>query len=249
MSLVISARGLVKSFRGTQAVSGIDLAVAPGDRVALLGPNGAGKTTTLLMLLGIITPDEGSVELLGHALPQERSKAMEHVGFAAGYLPLPSRMTVHEVLALFADLYGIDGDRDGLIAQGLEQFGIAHLADAKADELSSGQRTLVGIVKSVLHRPSLLVLDEPTASLDPDVALRVRTGLRAISEEQGTALLVTSHDMVEVERMCDRVVFIAKGHVVANGSVAEITAEHGHESLEEMFIHLASEHRSAEVEQ
>jgi ABC-2 type transport system ATP-binding protein len=254
MSLVISARGLVKSFRGTQAVSGIDLAVAPGDRVALLGPNGAGKTTTLLMLLGIITPDEGSVELLGHALPQERSKAMEHVGFAAGYLPLPSRMTVHEVLALFADLYGIDGDRDGLIAQGLEQFGIAHLADAKADELSSGQRTLVGIVKSVLHRPSLLVLDEPTASLDPDVALRVRTGLRAISEEQGTALLVTSHDMVEVERMCDRVVFVAKGHIVADGSVAEITAEHGHESLEEMFIHLASEHRasdhrSAEVEQ
>jgi ABC-2 type transport system ATP-binding protein len=249
MALVISARGLVKSFRGTQAVAGIDVTVPPGERVALLGPNGAGKTTTLLMLLGIITPDEGSVELLGHSLPHERSKAMEHVGFAAGYLPLPSRMTVHEVLALFADLYGMSGDRDARIAEGLEQFGIAHLAESKADELSSGQRTLVGIVKSVLHRPALLVLDEPTASLDPDVALRVRTGLRAISEDQGTALLVTSHDMVEVERMCDRVVFVAKGHVVANGSVAEITAEHGHESLEEMFIHLASEHRSADVEQ
>ncbi len=231
-----------------QAVAGIDLAVAPGERVALLGPNGAGKTTTLLMLLGIITPDEGSVELLGHSLPHERSKAMEHVGFAAGYLPLPSRMTVHEVLALFADLYGIGGDRDARIAEGLEQFGIAHLADAKADELSSGQRTLVGIVKSVLHRPSLLVLDEPTASLDPDVTLACAPAYRAISEEQGTALLVTSHDMVEVERMCDRVVFVANGHVVADGSVAEITAEHGHESLEEMFIHLASEHRSAEVE-
>ena len=152
------------------------------------------------------------------------------------------------MLALFADLYGIGGDRDARIAEGLEQFGIGHLADAKADELSSGQRTLVGIVKSVLHRPSLLVLDEPTASLDPDVALRVRTGLRAISEEQGTALLVTSHDMVEVERMCDRVVFVANGHVVADGSVAEITAEHGHESLEEMFIHLASEHGLVEVE-
>ena len=247
MSLVIRARRLVKSFRGTQAVAGIDLAVAPGERVALLGPNGAGKTTTLLMVLGIITPDHGTVELLGYSLPHERSKAMEHVGFAAGYLPLPSRMKVYEVLALFADLYGMD-DRDARIAEGLEQFGIGHLADAKADELSSGQRTLVGIVKSVLHRPALLVLDEPTASLDPDVALRVRTGLRAISEQQGTALLVTSHDMVEVERMCDRVVFVAKGHVVADGSVAEITAEHGHESLEEMFIHLASEHRSTEVE-
>ena len=245
MGLVIRAHGLTKSFRGTQAVAGIDLEVAPGDRVALLGPNGAGKTTTLLMLVGVISPDTGTIELLGHALPKERSAAMQHVGFAAGYLPLPSRMKVHEVLRLFADLYGID-DIDNRISDGLDRFGIQHLAEAKNEELSSGQRTLVGIVKSVLHHPALLVLDEPTASLDPDVALRVRTGLREISEDEGTALLVTSHDMVEVERLCDRVVFIAKGTVVADGLVDEITAAHGHESLEDMFIHLASEHRATE---
>jgi len=245
VQLVIRAQGLTKSFRGTQAVAGIDLAVAPGDRVALLGPNGAGKTTTLLMLVGVISPDTGTIELLGHALPRERSAAMQHVGFAAGYLPLPSRMKVHEVLRLFADLYGID-DIDARISDGLDRFGIQHLAEAKNEELSSGQRTLVGIVKSVLHHPALLVLDEPTASLDPDVALRVRTGLREISEDEGTALLVTSHDMVEVERLCDRVVFIAKGTVVADGLVEEITAAHGHESLGDMFIHLASEHRATE---
>ena len=245
MQLVIRAQGLRKSFRGTQAVAGIDLAVAPGDRVALLGPNGAGKTTTLLMLVGVISPDTGSIELLGHPLPRERSAAMQHVGFAAGYLPLPSRMKVHEVLRLFADLYGID-DIDNRISEGLDRFGIQHLAEAKNEELSSGQRTLVGIVKSVLHHPALLVLDEPTASLDPDVALRVRTGFREISEDEGTALLVTSHDMVEVERLCDRVVFIAKGTVVADGLVDEITAAHGHATLEEMFIHLASEHRATE---
>ena len=245
MGLVIRAQGLTKSFRGTQAVAGIDLAVAPGDRVALLGPNGAGKTTTLLMLVGVISPDTGSIELLGHALPRERSAAMQHVGFAAGYLPLPSRMKVHEVLRLFADLYGID-DIDSRISDGLARFGIQHLAEAKNEELSSGQRTLVGIVKSVLHHPALLVLDEPTASLDPDVALRVRTGLREISEDEGTALLVTSHDMVEVERLCDRVVFIANGTVVADGLVDEITAEHGHDSLEKMFLHLAAEHRATE---
>ena len=245
MQLVIRAQGLVKSFRGTQAVAGVDLAVAPGERVALLGPNGAGKTTTLLMLLGVISPDCGSVELLGHKLPRERSEAMEGVGFAAGYLPLPSRLKVHEVLRLFADLYGVD-DVDARIERGLARFGIDHLAEAKADELSSGQRTLIGIVKSVLHEPQLLVLDEPTASLDPDVALRVREGLREVSEDDGTALLVTSHDMLEVERLCDRVVFIAQGKVVADGRVEDIIAEHGHESLEQMFLHVAAEHRATE---
>jgi ABC-2 type transport system ATP-binding protein len=245
VQLVIRALGLEKSFRGTQAVAGIDLAVAPGERVALLGPNGAGKTTTLLMLLGVITPDRGSIELLGHLLPRARSEAMQRIGFAAGYLPLPSRMKVHEVLRLFADLYGLD-DIDTRVEEGLTRFGIAHLAEAKADELSSGQRTLVGIVKSVLHHPALLVLDEPTASLDPDVALRVRTGLREISEDEDTALLVTSHDMVEVERLCDRVVFIAQGTVIADGLVEEIIADHGHESLEKMFLHVAEEHRATE---
>jgi ABC-2 type transport system ATP-binding protein len=218
---VLEARGLRKAYRRTTAVDGIDLMVAPGERVALLGPNGAGKTTTLLMLLGAILPDEGTVEVLGHPLPKERSEAMEGVGFAAGYLPLPERLKVKEVLRLFANLYGIAEPEPG-IAAALARFRIAHLADAMATELSSGQRTLVGIVKATLHRPQLLVLDEPTASLDPDVAEQVRSGVERQCNESGAALLVTSHNMTDVERICERVVFVAAGRVVADGTPAEV---------------------------
>ncbi|HEX2063170.1 MAG TPA: ABC transporter ATP-binding protein, partial [Acidimicrobiales bacterium] len=160
-------------------MSGVDLVGGPGERVALLGPNGAGKTTTLMMLLGVVTPDSGTVELVGHRLPEGRSPAMEQVGFAAGYLPLPDRLRVREALGVFAQLYGVE-DPASAVREGLERFRIAHLAEAMGTELSSGQRTLVGIVKAVLHRPRLLVLDEPTASLDPDVAARARAGLEAV---------------------------------------------------------------------
>ncbi len=235
----LRASGLVKTFRSTRAVGGVDLEVRPGERVALLGPNGAGKTTTLLMCLGTITPDEGSIEIFGHRLPKGRSRAMEYVGFAAGYLPLPDRLRVREVLGIFADLCGADEDGDPVMTA-LERFGVAHLAEQMCIELSSGQRTIVGIAKAVLHRPSLLVLDEPTASLDPDVALRVRTALGRLNADDGTTLLVTSHDMTEVERLCDRVVFLQHGRVVADGTPAAILEDHGHDSLEDVFLHLAA---------
>jgi ABC-2 type transport system ATP-binding protein len=236
----LEARGLEKSFRGKRAVDGVDLVVRAGERVALLGANGAGKTTTLLMLLGVITPDAGTIEVLGHPLPAERSEAMAGVGFSAGYLPLPDRMRVMEVLRVFGDLYGVPDPRAAAEA-GLDQFGISHLADDMASELSSGQRTLVGIVKASMHHPPLLVLDEPTASLDPDVAARARRGLEAICDEYGTAVLVTSHNMTEVERICDRVVFISHGTVVANGSAVEVAEQFGRNNLEEVFLHLATE--------
>jgi ABC-2 type transport system ATP-binding protein len=235
---ILRARGLVKQYKRVRAVAGLDLSVGSGERVALLGPNGAGKTTTLLMLLGVVTPDEGWVEIVGHRLPRHRSVAMTHVGFAAGYLPLPERLRVREFLHLFGRLYGID-DPAAATDIGLERFGVAHLADAMGNELSSGQRTLVGIVKATLHAPELLVLDEPTASLDPDVALRVRTGLSRLCDEEGTALLVTSHNMVEVERLCERVVFVSAGHVVADGPPAAVAARFGRDDLEGVFLHLA----------
>jgi ABC-2 type transport system ATP-binding protein len=241
-AVVLRADGLVKRFRGVEAVGGIGLTVRPGDTVGLLGPNGAGKTTTLLMLLGAITPDEGTVEICGHKLPGGRSRAMAHVGFAAGYLPLPERMKVGELLTMFAQLYGIAKPRS-LIEAGLERFRISHLAKQHCVELSSGQRTLVGIVKAVLHRPRLLVLDEPTASLDPDVALRVRSGLQELCRDDGIALLVTSHDMLEVERLCRRVVFVSQGKIVADGSPAEVATHFGRGDLEGVFLHLAGEHR------
>jgi ABC-2 type transport system ATP-binding protein len=234
----LHATGLVKEYRRGRAVDGVDLTVGPGERVALLGPNGAGKTTTLLMCLGAVTPDEGTVEILGHRLPRERSQAMAKVGFGAGYLPLPERMRVIEYLRMFGRLAGLRRP-DPAAREALERFGIAHLAGAMGTEMSSGQKTLVGIAKAVLHRPRLLVLDEPTASLDPDVALRVRVGLREISAEQGTALLVTSHNMVEVERLCERVVFLSAGRVVADGTAAEIIERFGRSDLEDVFLHLA----------
>jgi ABC-2 type transport system ATP-binding protein len=237
---ILRARGLVKQYKRIRAVDDVDLTVAAGERVALLGPNGAGKTTTLLMLLGVVTPDAGWVEIAGHRLPRHRSAAAGHVGFAAGYLPLPERLRVHEFLLLFAQLYGLRDPRPPVEA-GLTRFGITHLADAMGNELSSGQRTLVGVVKAALHSPALLILDEPTASLDPDVALKVRTGLNRLCADDGTALLVTSHNMVEVERLCDRVVFISQGRIAADGRPGDVAARFGRDDLEGVFLHLAEE--------
>ena len=246
MESALRARGLVKDFRRGRAVDGVDLTVGPGERVALLGPNGAGKTTTLLMSLGVVRPDAGTVDILGHRLPRDRYRAMARVGFAAGYLPLPSCVSVIEYLRMFGRLYGLRR-ADASAREGLDRFGIGHLARAMGTELSSGQKTLVGIVKATMHRPALLVLDEPTASLDPDVALRVRTGLHDLCAEQGTALLVTSHNMVEVERLCERVVFLSAGRVVADGTPEETARRFGHDGLEGVFLHLAALRDSKEV--
>jgi len=240
---ILRASGLIKRYRRTLAVAGVDLDVSAGERVALLGPNGAGKTTTLMMLLGVVTPDAGSIEIAGHRLPRHRSEAARHVGFAAGYLPLPERLRVREFLTMFGRLYGLR-DPGPAVAVGLERFGISDLADNMGNELSSGQRTLVGIIKATLHRPGLLVLDEPTASLDPDVASRVRTGLERLCADEGTALLVTSHDMMEVERLCERVVFISHGTVVADGRPDEVASRFGVDGLEGVFLHLAAQRRA-----
>jgi ABC-2 type transport system ATP-binding protein len=237
---VLQASGLEKQYKRVRAVDGIDLTIEAGEKVALLGPNGAGKTTTLMMLLGVISPDAGWVEICGNRLPARRSEAMEHVGFAAGYLPLPERLRVSEFLHLFGQLYGLR-DPDPHVQLGLARFNIEHLASAMGNELSSGQRTLVGIVKATLHEPRLLVLDEPTASLDPDVARRVRDGLERLCQEEGTALLVTSHNMVEVERLCERVVFVSNGRIVADGKPAAVAEFFGRADLEEVFVHLAEQ--------
>ncbi len=239
----LAARGLVKSYRRGRAVDELDLLVAPGERVAVLGPNGAGKTTTLLMCLGVVEPDAGTVEITGHRLPERRAAAMLRVGFAAGYLPLPERLRVREYLRLYADLYGVSRPAEA-IRTGLDRFGIAHLEGAMGTELSSGQKTLIGIVKATIHRPALLVLDEPTASLDPDVAQRVRAGLTSLCDEVGTALLVTSHDMREVERLAERVVFLLAGRVVADGTPEQVARDYDRADLEGVFLHLAEQGRS-----
>jgi ABC-2 type transport system ATP-binding protein len=246
--VVLEARGLVKDYRRARAVDGVDLVVHSGERVALLGPNGAGKTTTILMILGVVSPDEGRVSIGGHPMKRSRSRAASQVGFAAGYLPLTERMRVKEYLRLYGQLYGI-ADPSLQIDAGLERFRVTHLGDAMGTELSSGQRTLIGIVRATLHRPRLLVLDEPTASLDPDVALRVRTGLLELSQEYGCALLMTSHDMHDVETVCERVVFLSEGKVVADAPPSEVAARYGHGDLAGVFLQLAARHETMTAQQ
>lgn len=242
----LRAKGLCKRFGETQAVDEFSIEIAPGDRVGIVGPNGAGKTTTLLMLLGAIEADEGTIELVGHRLPEARSRAMERVGFAAGYLPLPDRLTVLETLELFGTLYGLANPR-ARATEILGELGIDRLADQRVESLSSGQGTLVGFAKAVIHHPELVVLDEPTASLDPDVAMRVRDRLEWMNSEHRATLLLTSHDMREVESLTDRVVFLRDGRIVADGPAEIIVAESGYPDLETMFLAEAARLRKEAV--
>jgi ABC-2 type transport system ATP-binding protein len=236
----IEATGLTKSFQRVRAVDGLDLTIDEGDVVALLGPNGAGKTTTIMMLLGITEPDAGTIRLLGHPLPTERAAALQQANFMASYVSLPSDMRVRHHLWVFADIYGVPRSRVEEVA---ELFDITNLLGRMTNQVSSGQRTLVGLAKSLLNRPRLLVLDEPTASLDPEVGTRVREVLMREREREGFTVLVTSHNMSEIERLCRRVVFLAHGRVVADGSPAEIVDRYGREDLEGTFLTIAEEVR------
>jgi ABC-2 type transport system ATP-binding protein len=236
----IEARGLSKSFRGVPAVQDLDLLVDEGEIVALLGPNGAGKTTTLMMLLGMTEPDAGSVRILGHPLPNERSLALHRTNFTASYVSPPGDVRVKHYLWVFAAIYGVPKSRAG---ETLELLGIGDLYDRPTTDLSSGQRTLVGLAKALLNRPRLLVLDEPTASLDPEVGAAVRSILVEEQAREGFTILLTSHNMTEVERLCRRVVFLARGRAVADGSPTEIAARYDREDLEGTFLSIAEEAR------
>ena len=243
---VLRAHGLRKRFEDTQAVDGISITLDRGERVGIVGPNGAGKTTTLLMLLGAIEPDEGTIDLVGNRLPGDRSSAMQHVGFAAGYLPLPEGLTVTETLVLFGTLYGVT-DPEARAAEVLEELQISRLAGQRVESLSSGQGTLVGFAKAVIHHPRLIVLDEPPAALDPDVAMRVRDRLEHMNSEHDSTLLLTSHDMREVTELATRVIFLRQGQIIADGPVEKVVADAGYEDLEAMFLAEATRLREQEV--
>ncbi|WP_062347741.1 ABC transporter ATP-binding protein [Herbidospora yilanensis] len=237
---ILEAQSLTKRFGPVQAVDGVGLTVGQGEITGLLGPNGAGKSTTLHMLLGLVTPDSGSVTMFGLDLQRHRTEVLSRVNFSAGYLGLPGVLHVREVLNSFARLYGLRDPR-ARVAEVAELLEIGPLLKRRTADLSSGQHTRVQLGKALLNDPELLILDEPTAALDPDAGERIRNLLVSVARETGKALLITSHNMREVERMCDTVHFLSAGRIVASGSAAELAAHFGVVDLEEVFLKVARE--------
>lgn len=234
----IAVRDLKKSYGAVHAVRGISFAVTPGQTVGLLGGNGAGKTTTISMLLGVLTPTSGSIELLGLSLPKHRYDILPRINFTSPYVDLPKRLSVVENLRVFAGLYGVHEPRKR-IAGLLEELDLGDVADRPYANLSAGQRTRVSLAKSLLNSPELLLLDEPTASLDPDVGDRMRSLLERYRRQSGCAMLLASHNMAEVERLCDDVIMLKRGEIVDQGSPLELLARYGRSNLDDVFLDIS----------
>jgi ABC-2 type transport system ATP-binding protein len=234
----IAVSGLRKSYGAVAAVRGISFAVARGQTVGLLGGNGAGKTTTISMLLGVLTPTSGSIQMLGMSLAKQRYDILPRINFTSPYVDLPKRLSVVENLRVFAGLYGL---RDGKkrIATLLGELDLEEVADRPYANLSAGQRTRVSLAKSLLNSPEILLLDEPTASLDPDVGDRMRTLLERYRVQSGCSMLLASHNMPEVERLCDDVIMLKRGEIVDQGSPSALLAKYGRSNLDDVFMDIS----------
>jgi ABC-2 type transport system ATP-binding protein len=244
--LSIHTKGLRKVFaRGAQtdvaAVDGVDLSVGAGSITALLGGNGAGKSTTMAMLLGLLQPTSGSIEIFGHDIETARDRIVPFVNFSSPYVDLPNRLTLRQNLTVYGHLYGVP-HLSSRIAELAGQLQITDLLDRKHGSLSAGQRTRASLAKSLLNMPRLLLLDEPTASLDPDVADWVRTLLMDYRRETGATIFMSSHNMYEVEHMCDDVIMMKQGKIVARGTPADLLERYKRENLEEVFLDIARAH-------
>jgi ABC-2 type transport system ATP-binding protein len=239
-SKVLSVEGLRKTYGATVAVDRVTFDVRPGEIVGLLGPNGAGKTTTINIILGVLEPTAGAVFIEGLDVRREHSRALGRTNFAAVYAPLPGNLTVRQNLRVFGMIYGVArlGTR---IEELLAEFELLPFGDTKCGVLSSGEQTRVALAKAMLNRPRLLLLDEPTASLDPSTARDIRARMRAYTSRGEGGVLWTSHNMYEVEEVCDRVLFLSKGRILLEGDPKTLPREHGRETLEELFITVARE--------
>jgi len=234
----IEIRNLTKTFGDVRAVDDLSFTVAPGEIFGLLGPNGAGKTTTIQLLLGLTTPASGDIRVLGLSMPKDRLAILQRANFSSAYISLPSNLTVRQNLRVFAGLYSVSKPRARIDAL-LELFEVTDSADKATGALSSGQLTRVNLCKAFLNDPEVLFLDEPTASLDPDIADKVRTALARLQKERGVTIVYTSHNMREVEVLCDRVLFLARGKAVAEGAPKDVIAHARRASLEDVFISIA----------
>ena len=234
----IVVTGLRKTYRTVEAVKGISFAVRAGTTTALLGGNGAGKTTTLSMLLGVLTPSAGRITVLGEDMLRHRHRVLPRINFTSPYVDLPKRLTVFENLRVFADLYGVRRARERIAAVAAE-CDLDTLLDRPYGQLSAGQRTRVSLAKALINEPDVLLLDEPTASLDPDIGDRMRTYLEQYQRATGCTMLLASHHMGEVERMCDEVIMLRAGLVVDQGSPQELLARYGRQNMDDVFLDVA----------
>ncbi len=234
----IAVEALAKVYRGGMAVAGVSFSLPAGSITGLLGGNGAGKTTTIAMIMGLVTPTAGTVRVLGADMPRQRYRVLHRMNFESPYIEMPMRLTVRQNLTVFGRLYGVP-DLAPRIAEVAGEFDLRDLLDRPTGKLSSGQKTRASLAKALLNRPEVLLLDEPTASLDPDTADWVRGTLERYCATQGATLLLASHNMLEVERLCERVIIMKKGRIEDDGTPAALLARYGRLTLEEVFLDVA----------
>ena len=234
----IQVQGLTKRYGDVTAVDGIAFSVASGGTLGLLGGNGAGKTTTIAMLLGLLIPTAGSIRILGHDMARDRFAALARMNFSSPYIALPSRLSVAENLRVYGHLYGVRG-LEARIRELAVQLDLTGLLNRPSGNLSAGQKTRVALAKSLINQPDVLLLDEPTASLDPDTGDMVRSWLERYRRDSGCTVLLASHNMAEVERLCDSVLMLKQGRIVDSGSPPELLDRYGRDDLEQVFLDIA----------
>jgi len=237
---VLSVFALRKRFGDKLAVDGISFEVNHNEIVGLLGPNGAGKTTTINMILGVLEPTAGAIRIEGRDVATQRAQALACTNFTAVYAPLPGNLTVYQNLRFFALIYDVKNSA-ARIEELLERFDLAAFRNVKCGLLSSGEQTRAALAKAMLNRPHLLLLDEPTASLDPSKAREIRAQIRALARRDGVGVLWTTHNMYEVQEVCDRVMFLSRGAILLAGDPQTLPREHGKSSLEDLFVSVARE--------
>jgi ABC-2 type transport system ATP-binding protein len=242
--VVLEARDLTREFDGVKAVDGFSFKLHRGEVLGLLGANGAGKTTSMNMLLGLTTPSSGSIRTFGQDFLTHRVELLRRMNFSSAYTALPSNLYVWQNLLVFARIYGVPNAKKK-IGDLLDLFEIGDLRKRVTGQLSSGESTRVNLCKALLNDPDLLLLDEPTASLDPDIADKVRKTISRVQDERKISILYTSHNMRDIEEICDRVIFLHKGKIVSEGSPTDIMTRAESTSLEDVFIKIA---RSGEIE-
>jgi len=236
----LAASGLCKAYGALRAVDEVSFEVRPGEIVGLVGPNGAGKTTIINMVLGVLAPDAGDIRIDGVDLIKRRSRALARTNFAAVYAPLPGNLTVEQDLRVFGMIYGVEG-LTRRIDELLTAFDLQDLRKTKSGVLSSGEQTRAALAKAMLNAPRLLLLDEPTASIDPSTARDIRGRIIDFARKSGGGVLWTSHNMYEVTEVCDRVLFLSRGRLLLDGEPEALIREHGDANLEDLFVRLAHE--------